>query len=1061
MLFRSPGSCQDRTLAEDGLEGKHSKCDFKIGKCKCVEGWSGEQCMIPCPENCDTELGVLCDSDLPSSDPYGFSPEGRCACEAGSWGFDCSLACPGGRKNPCNGHTDHTTTWKDEEPKKTCLGDGTCECWDSAPRGPWFGDRCDITCGDPRMESPEDDPDYTRCGRVGETFAECRYDEALEAAECKCARNYYGPKCDQRCPINEDTELACSLRGECMEVDGKASCLCDLGFYGDICEFIAFEGSGAALAFTGVPEAQAEYPLAPPQLSASAEQGFTIMFWFQAHELPTATNGPSLVRWRHGDVRLTKDGKVELCGQSAPQNCIQSKNTIKVGTTEAEWYWVAASMQNTAAGTGNMKIYLMEKDAADIGVPAENGEALTTLTGDKLLVGTNGFSGLIDQIYVINRPATAQDLVDYREGVVAWSTPGVLFMALCDTGRGHHVYAEYPFIAGPKHESVRWSRSHAPLKWATLNSEVAPPLKIGDPARPALRAYELNYDGKRASKGFISFRALSPMNAGKKRQELMECNISAFLVDPLAPLDLVDNNNELLDDDTIRANDKRPRIPIFENRKVSGNKLSAMEDPIALPRQVLSALRTGRIELEWKMLPNQPGCNNMAKPLIIENSFITLHTEQVDGIAQTTGIGHMSVQPKQPLKGSWSIEAWVYNEPVRTGNLADSSLFMLYKKSVTVVDLVNEKPQLALFLQSQTNRGASVRYASGAATVTGYDIQNLRDEWFHVQLTMTQSGSQCTPAIYVDGVKQGNGVAGNCGDGTVPNWNSNLWELRIGSGFQGRFNDFMVWNQVQSAGNTMHVLKNFKQSTVHLGFSFDDTTQMDTKAAQFMMTDDSGKGNDLKIVKGIYRGQIFGAEHRWKSCPGIDEILHPERVCGNTQVQERGVCFIEDEENEGVLTTTYKCLCNEGFAGRACQKQCLGQVKIGNEYVTCSGHGRCLTVDSGDEVVCECDEGYAGEGCEFMCPGFDATIPGAKACSGYGECALNAAGTAAKCNCNQQSNRYGLACEYEQNALPLIGCDECVNNEVCNDGICDCAHPLYRVGDYCVEASSADRKSVV
>ena len=27
----------------------------------------------------------------------------------------------------------------------------------------------------------------------------------------------------------------------------------------------------------------------------------------------------------------------------------------------------------------------------------------------------------------------------------------------------------------------------------------------------------------------------------------------------------------------------------------------------------------------------------MAKPLIIENSFITLHTEQVDGIAQTTG----------------------------------------------------------------------------------------------------------------------------------------------------------------------------------------------------------------------------------------------------------------------------------------------------------------------------------------------------------------------------------------------------------------------------------------
>jgi hypothetical protein len=62
----------------------------------------------------------------------------------------------------------------------------------------------------------------------------------------------------------------------------------------------------------------------------------------------------------------------------------------------------------------------------------------------------------------------------------------------------------------------------------------------------------------------------------------------------------------------------------------------------------------------------------MASPLIIENSFITLHTEQIDGIAQTTGIGHMSVQPKQPLSGTFSIEMWVYNEPVRLGSVADS-----------------------------------------------------------------------------------------------------------------------------------------------------------------------------------------------------------------------------------------------------------------------------------------------------------------------------------------------------------------------------------------------------
>jgi hypothetical protein len=188
-------------------------------------------------------------------------------------------------------------------------------------------------------------------------------------------------------------------------------------------------------------------------------------------------------------------------------------------------------------------------------------------------------------------------------------------------------------------------------------------------------------------------------------------------------------------------------------------------------------------------------------------------------------------------------------------------------------------------------------------------------------------------------LKQGVGIPGQCGSGMVPNWNSALWELRIGSGFQGRFNDFMVWTKANNAGKTMHVAKNFKQSTVALAFSFDDRTQMDTKTAQYNMADDSGKGNSLQVVKGtlslllcaimqriyakrwrsigIFRGQIFGAEHRWRNCPGIDEVLHPERVCGNTQVQERGKCYIEDEENEGVLTVTYKCLCNEGYAGRA------------------------------------------------------------------------------------------------------------------------------------------------
>jgi hypothetical protein len=73
---------------------------------------------------------------------------------------------------------------------------------------------------------------------------------------------------------NDDRKAPCSLRGDCEEIDGKAVCLCDLGFYGEVCEFIAFDGSGIALAFDGKDAAaQAEYPLSPIQLSRQRQAG--------------------------------------------------------------------------------------------------------------------------------------------------------------------------------------------------------------------------------------------------------------------------------------------------------------------------------------------------------------------------------------------------------------------------------------------------------------------------------------------------------------------------------------------------------------------------------------------------------------------------------------------------------------------------------------------------------------------------------------------------------------------------------------------------------------------
>merc|ERR1719197_1388052 len=112
--------------------------------------------------------------------------------------------------------------------------------------------------------------------------------------------------------------------------------------------------------------------------------------------------------------------------------------------------------------------------------------------------------------------------------------------------------------------------------------------------------------------------------------------------------------------------------------------------------------------------------------------------------------------------------------------------------------------------------------------------------------------------------------------------------------------------------------KNFAAPSVALGFSFDDREQMSTQGgAMATLRDDSGKNQHASLVRGVIRGHIYGAVHRWKLCPGIDEVTAPERVCGNTLVQERGVCYAEDEENEGVIDLAYKCDCNEGFAGKA------------------------------------------------------------------------------------------------------------------------------------------------
>jgi hypothetical protein len=206
------------------------------------------------------------------------------------------------------------------------------------------------------------------------------------------------------------------------------------------------------------------------------------------------------MKWRWGELRLQKDGTVGLCDA---QSCLASSGTVAPGTDEKSWYWVAGAMQTTEIGGVGARKHLADEGRRRRRRRAGRRTSCRTRpTGGDERRRRRGAVRRPDRPRAhLHRMATENDLVDFRVGTVAFSTPAVLFQALCDEGRGDHVYAEWPFIAGPKHASVRYARSFVPLQWATLNTEIAPPLKVWDPARPAIRSYAVAFDGKRVTVG--------------------------------------------------------------------------------------------------------------------------------------------------------------------------------------------------------------------------------------------------------------------------------------------------------------------------------------------------------------------------------------------------------------------------------------------------------------------------------------------------------------------------------------------------------------------------------
>lgn len=101
----------------------------------------------------------------------------------------------------------------------------------------------------------------------------------------------------------------------------------------------------------------------------------------------------------------------------------------------------------------------------------------------------------------------------------------------------------------------------------------------------------------------------------------------------------------------------------------------------------------------------------------------------------------------------------------------------------------------------------------------------------------------------------------------------------------------------------------------------------------------------------------------------ITKFADPGGVCDYTQAYSMSVCDKTADTCpvgcNGVVCsghgkcsdkTAYKCQCDPGFSGNACEQGC----PIGDNGLPCSGNGTC---DASTDFKCQCDEGYSGNVC--------------------------------------------------------------------------------------------------
>jgi hypothetical protein len=918
-------------------------CNYRFGECECIIGYDGPGCDIECPPDClwpegYVHPGVDCITgpDIPRG--------ATCQCNAGSYGWNCMSACPGGRETPChnNGYCDDT---------------GLCHCDPD-----FYGDDCSITC--PLDESG------ARCGNNGR----CVFNG--ETANCVCFANFVGPECEAICPLTEDARAApCSRRGDCFLLDGTPQCMCHLGFYGELCDQVDRNGAGMALEFVeplgaGVVFAGQNSTQEIDSLPASGT--YLVSTWFKVNVVPEAS--ASLFTWKFGSLEVTRDGVIRYCSGREGE-CYDHTMTVTAG----QWYFVSVEVR---LSSGQLVIHMANpgEELVTVGPTAFSTNPWPLKTSFSGIGVAYRYRGHLDLMSVLQRPEangefSNAEVVRMASEIVGNRYPGLLFYLMFDLARGDHVYDQVHLTRGSlpaRGTEERFFRSDVLINTATINSE---PHIIELTSTPEPVTFKLGVDGRQLIDASFNFVANS---------EGRTCSITVGITDELgntvanalsAPVSV--SNQPSAQVSAFFTDAALSKVRDGDNiLLVSGSGGCTLTDAYLGARTpgTDTGVEFDGSPFSYIEADNRPGYIDMgASGFTIEMwvfrdpVLLTFGGLLYSVVSKTIAMQDFDVRNDN----HWSL---LLHETGSNGRG--------FRAQFKGTDAKHTFENYASPVGRWFHMSMSLSHSGSSCTVK----------------LMIDSVDQALNGAHPHATSV-------CGEGKVTGFGTAATSsIRIGSGFGGVINDVLLrkGNRGPAAVRAdMYKLTPYldfagKTDTYWSVMTFEETQEENPRAVR---NDESSSWLEEALVEGAFRSLIYGVFHQWKMCPGTSRFS-PETVCSTRTYWEQGYC--EEREgvnvygcvcnhgylgfdcsgvcpggvgnicsNHGVCETFNQtvCICDPGYVGPACEHECPGWSEpenLDNPRI-CWGFGECVLNDAGTGSKCMCDQEFDryGAWCQF------------------------------------------------------------------------------------------------